>query len=637
MRIGRGLTGSTRGRDSKRRPLAVQKRSSPAPPPLQPFGVNHYFKFREGVDADLLEADLRRFMDDNRYMGSESFKMRYIFRKLTDVHLRSPNPFDGGSNNVQRLWLYAAIGVLVLLISGCNFVMLATLRSVDRMREIGIRKTVGGEGGQLLRQYLVDAFAHTLLAALLAIFLLQLALPRMQVALGLPLQIDLWTWESFGLCLAIVAGFTLVSGAYPALLMSKGKPAELLSNSSGVVLASGNGLRRTLVGIQFAIVIMLLLASAVVQQQIRYMQNRDRGFSLDNVVALRMPSFELTLKAAALVTEFARLPGVQAAAAGSVAPGTITIGQPPPVRRTAADGEVIEAAIQGASVGSEYFRALSVPVLAGREFSVAIDGQPPAQGDAPPSIRDVMLNLSAAQDLGFSAPEMAIEQLLETESRNQQGELTRQAGRVIGVVADTQFSSVLLPPVPQIYYFSAQAGFVAVKLQPEADVAAVTSALKAVWDSVIGTGAFSPLSPELMDGNLLRREEFEARIIIGSTMLAMVIALLGLYGLVAATVVKREKEIGVRKVMGADRKSIVALLLWQFSKPVLVANLIAWPLGFWGVRQWLQRFPYQLDTTQIVWAGLTASVVALLIAWLTVGFMAAKAASAKPVLALRNE
>jgi putative ABC transport system permease protein len=117
----------------------------------------------------------------------------------------------------------------------------------------------------------------------------------------------------------------------------------------------------------------------------------------------------------------------------------------------------------------------------------------------------------------------------------------------------------------------------------------------------------------------------------------MVIALLGLYGLVAATMVKRVKEIGVRKVMGADRTMIVSLLLWQFSKPVLVANLIAWPLGVWSVMQWLQRFPYQLDMKLIVLSGLAASVSALLIAWLTVGFMAAKAASVKPVQALRYE
>jgi putative ABC transport system permease protein len=139
-----------------------------------------------------------------------------------------------------------------------------------------------------------------------------------------------------------------------------------------------------------------------------------------------------------------------------------------------------------------------------------------------------------------------------------------------------------------------------------------------------------------MNGQL-RREQFEARIVIASAVLAMVIALLGLYALVAATVVKRVKEIGVRKVMGADRMTIVRLLLWQFTKPVVLANLLAWPLGYWAVMQWLQRFPYQIDMQLIVQSGLAASAVALFIAWLTVGFMAAKAASVKPVLALRYE
>jgi putative ABC transport system permease protein len=308
------------------------------------------------------------------------------------------------------------------------------------------------------------------------------------------------------------------------------------------------------------------------------------------------------------------------------------------VRRVLDDGSVVEAPIQQNSVGTDYFRTLSVPVVAGREFSVEMDGTGVvAPGSEPPTLRNILLNVSAAQDLGFSTPEMAMEQLLETDIRTPEGENRVQSLRVIGVVADTQFSSIMLPPVPQYYGLSAQNGFVAVKLAPGTDRAAVTSAMEATWNNVMSSGTFAPVSPDLLDGNMLRREQFEARVILGSTGLAMIIALLGLYGLVAATVVKRVKEIGVRKVMGADRTTIVSLLLWQFSKPVLVANLIAWPFGFWAITQWLQRFPYQLDTQLIVLSGVGASVAALLIAWLTVGVMAAKAASVKPVLALRYE
>jgi len=204
-------------------------------------------------------------------------------------------------------------------------------------------------------------------------------------------------------------------------------------------------------------------------------------------------------------------------------------------------------------------------------------------------------------------------------------------------VADIQFSSAMLPPVPTYYAFM-QLGIPVIKAGSQTDLATLTPRLKTVWDAVSnGVVPFLVLDTGSFAAFQLRREEFEARLITGSAVLAIVIALLGLYGLVAATVIKRVKEIGVRKVMGAERKSIVTLFLWQFSKPILVANVLAWPFGFWAIRQWLTRFPYQLDTAMIVASGLAASFIALLIAWLTVGVMAARASSVKPVLALRYE
>ena len=158
------------------------------------------------------------------------------------------------------------------------------------------------------------------------------------------------------------------------------------------------------------------------------------------------------------------------------------------------------------------------------------------------------------------------------------------------------------------------------------------------WSSVRTCSTpFVPTDIERLSSLLLAEQEFEASIVTGSTVLAIAIALMGLYGLVAATVVKRVKEIGVRKVMGAERSAIVTLFLWQFSKPIAAANLVAWPVGFWAVTQWLQRFPYQLYMTRVVLTGHDASLPAQLNAWLTVGVMAARAAGTKPVLALRYE
>jgi putative ABC transport system permease protein len=608
------------------------------PPQQQPFFVSHYFKLQQGINPRFLETDLRAFMDENRFMQYGDTKTRYVLRPLRDVHL-SPGVFATG-DNVRRLWIFAAIGVLVLLISGCNFVMLATLRSIDRMREVGIRKTIGGEAGQLMRQYLLDALCHTLLAAALALALLKFCMPSLQVMLQLPAGFGELGWRGLLLSFAIVAGFTLVSCLYPAWLTTRGKPALMLRDGTGTVLAGGNGLRRNLVGIQFAIVVILLLASAVVKQQIDYVKNRDRGYSFDNVVGLgAFFSNETRSKMRTLETEFAKVPGVSVIASGNLSPAVFYLIPPSLIRTVMPDGTVKEALLEQSSIGPDFFKTLSVPIYAGREFSPAIEGTIPVtqNTNAAPSEIKLILNDTAAKALGFTTPDMAVDRLLETEVKNNDGQLRKLVYRVIGVVADTQFASVLVPPVPQLYVLAQQGNLLAVKLEPEADMISVTAALKEIWVSIVGDAEFSPINiAEIMNGQL-RREQFEARIVIASAVLAMVIALLGLYALVAATVVKRVKEIGVRKVMGADRMTIVRLLLWQFTKPVVLANLLAWPLGYWAVMQWLQRFPYQIDMQLIVQSGLAASAVALLIAWLTVGFMAAKATSVKPVLALRYE
>jgi putative ABC transport system permease protein len=426
----------------------------------------------------------------------------------------------------------------------------------------------------------------------------------------------------------MIVAFAFISGIYPALLMARGKPVTLLRNSSGSMVGGGSALRRLLVGIQFTLVIVLLLASVVIRQQIDYTRQRGPGYNLDNTLTLSLANPQAA-NMATLLDEFARVPGVLAVGSGGAGPGRQGIARNP-VRSTDGDGTVTEAGMNSANVGPDYFAVMSVPTVAGREFTREVEGTEAREV----ALGKVLLNASAVQALGFASPRDIVDQLVDIEF----GDGSTRSVRVIGVVADTQFTSLMLPPVPEFYLFSAANGFVVVKLQPGADVAAVRAGLEVAWRSIVGDALpFGAGSGELMRQSELRREEFEARLVTGSSVLALVIALLGLYGLVAATVVKRVKEIGVRKVMGADAARIVALLLWQFSKPVLVANLVAWPLGSWAVLRWLERFPFRLDLGVIVVSAFGASVFALLVAWLTMGLLAAHAASEKPVAALRYE
>jgi putative ABC transport system permease protein len=607
-----------------------------ATPQRTPLTVSHYMKLREGVDANKLESALRSFMDDNKLMDYGTQKTRYDIQLLSDAHLEA-SPFLPG-DNIQRLWTFAAVGVLVLLISGCNFVMLATLRMVDRMRAVGIRKTLGGGAGQLLRFYLVDAFLHTLVAATLALALLELVVPTLRAQLQVPFDPQPLSARNLGWTLLLVLSFTALSSGYPAWLLAKGKPSYLLRNGSGAVLGTGNTLRKILVMLQFAIVVVLLLATAVVQRQMAYTQNRDRGYSMENVVALRLRG-DLISKVPALIDEFSRVPGVELAATGSASPGTFRVFTPPKVKALAPDGSSREAEIPGVGVGAGYFKALSAKLLAGREFSVELDTPPnPTSNPVPqPTNYNIVINEAGMRALGFASPEAILQQQLTVDRKMQDGTTIQDTLRVVGVLADMQLTSMLSPPTVEYYVYVPQNRFIAVKLEADAKLATVKPELERVWDSIMTDAAFTPLEGPSLTGPALEREELEASILTGSAVLALVIALMGLYGLVGATVAKRVREIGLRKAMGANSSSIVGLFLWQFSKPIMLANLLAWPLGLWAVQQWLQRFPYQLNLNQILLAALAASVLALLIAWLTVALLTAKAANTKPAQSLKYE
>ncbi|MDR2213855.1 MAG: ABC transporter permease, partial [Pseudomonadales bacterium] len=503
--------------------------------------VTNYFKLRPGFSASELESELRVFMDENNYMNPGIVRVRFTFMPLRDLHLL-PSLFEPGDGDTAGLLhAFAAIGALVLLISGCNFVMLATLRSLDRVREVGIRKVMGAETGQLLRQYLLDVLLQTLMAALFACVLLEISLPWLQTKLGVPLALDLFSWRNLAQGVFVLLVFALLSGIYPAILMSRGKPVQLLRNSASSLVSTGNTLRRLLVGIQFAIVIALLLASAVLWLQIDYTRNRSRGYDMDNVMLVRTSGPEITQKMSTVLDEFNRVPGVAEAATGSasVSPGVIAIVTPVSATYTADDGQVVNGSMQSAGIGAGYFRVMAVPLLAGREFSTEIEGTVPeiSAEQAAADVINIVLNLAATREMGFASPATALDRLIKVGS---------QQARIIGVVADTQFSSVLLPPQPQYYRYS-QGSQLAIRLEPNADRTAVIADLQAIWTAIVGAVPFEPLSADMLEPNMLASEESKAQIITGSTILALIIALLGLYGLVEATVNKRTKEIGVRK------------------------------------------------------------------------------------------
>ncbi|MDE1145214.1 MAG: ABC transporter permease [Azospirillaceae bacterium] len=548
---------------------------------------------------------------------------------LTAMHT---DPLEGLGVSPVTLATFAVVACLVLGIAVVNFVNLATARSALRAREVAVRKTLGGRRGQLVGQFLLETVLLALVAGLLGLALVELALPRFLALLDARLDSGFLSgaWlMAVTLPLSLLVG--LLGGIYPALVLSRPRPTDLLRQARA---AGGGRLRAVLVMLQFSAAIVLVISTLVMGQQTRYASTQDLGFRADGALVLRgldRPAGQAgvqTLREAVL-----RIPGVAAAGATANLPSdhsewtnNYRLPQTP--------AGTPDLLIRTEQVDVDYMQTLGVPLLAGRLF----DRQRPGDLTSRPALRTgtsggvhaaipAVLSITAARRLGLATAEQAV------------GRTVMYGGdtvlTVIGVVDDVQFGTARSGFEPTVYFaMRDELSALLVRLAPNAD-GATLAAIDDTWRQLFPD---LPLRREFLDDHIRQLYADEARqgdLLALFSGLAILIACLGLFGLAAFTAERRTKEIGLRKVLGATVADIVRLLVWQFSKPVLVANLVAWPVAWVLMGRWLGGFAYRVQLDPLVFAA--AGLSALLIAWATVAGHAARVAAARPVDALRYE
>jgi putative ABC transport system permease protein len=570
--------------------------------------------------------------------------LRYYPQPVREIYFNPvanpnfPTIISGDSNMVA---VFAMISVLILLVGIANFVILSTARATERAREVGVRKVSGASRAQVVMQFVGESLLFSSLAVISATALVELLLPLFGTLTGKQLAI---AYDSSATWLAL-AGLLLLTGVtggiYPAVVLSdlrwSGASAtlQLLRREVGV------GLRNFLMLFQFSISIGLVIATAVVYAQLLYLGKIEPGFNPERLLVVEnMNSREISAGKNTFRQEILALPGVTNAAYSSNQPnnvgsGGVDVGLFRP-RGSTGPGFGVAAL----SIGTDFFETYQIPVLSGRTF---IDGRDPEQlrpNRMTPAEREnyqnqqkhVVLNETAARAFGFDPPAAATDHYIQTAGSD--GEFRDVL--VIGVVADAQFIDLHVRPVAEVYQFFPEiARFITLRYQGEQQD--ILESVERVWQRHMGDALFVFSFVEQNLAQVFTKERNEARILATFTLLALSIACLGLFGSAAFSTALRTREIGVRKVMGAQVWQIVRLLLWQFSRPVLLANLVAWPLATWAMVQWLKRFPYQLELWMLVPICLLSALIALCIAWLAVGSTAAKAASASPALALRYE
>ncbi len=585
------------------------------------WGANNFMTYilvNEEFDATRTEAQFPAFLDRNMTGFDEvapSTFTNLFLQPLTDIHLHSQLDSELEANgNINHVYIMGAIGVFLLLIACFNFINLSTARATSRGKEVGLRKVVGAFRRQLIAQHLSESILVALFAFLVAIVLVTLALPWLNDFTGKSLRLVQYVQPVavLGVLGAVVLVGTL-AGLYPAFIISGFKPALTLKGRSGSTRGSGQ-VRKVLVVVQFTVSIVMIIATLITYQQLNYLNNQDLGYTKDQVVLL-YNSYRLGDRYEAFYNELTQDPAIINASRSSIVPterlldsqGT-AVGQGDSLVTTA-------IVMKDVRIDPEYFATYQVPLISGRSFSKDI-----ASDDS----TSFIINETAARMVGWSNEEAVGQTILNGPT----------TGTVVGVVKDFHFESLHQPIVPVVFHGQPRFRELSVRVAA-ADMPEALAHMEATWKQFVSDQPFAYEFLSESYQHLYDSERSQNELFIIFASLAIFIAAMGLFGLATFSTQQRTKEVSIRKVLGAPVSSILRLLSKEILILVLIANVIAWPIAWYAMREWLSGFAYHVEMS--VFTYLLAAVLALVITLITISSQTVKAALTNPATILRND
>lgn len=608
-----------------------------------------YLKLRPGADPRAIEAALpawekRVIPDENageaRFNAGDEQDWKLV--NLADVHLGDGQ--DGAmtpGNDHGTIRTFAVIALLILAMAVVNFVNLATARAGQRAREVALRKVLGANRRQLIVQFIGESVLVAVIAMVIALALVELLAPGFAAFLKADMTVGYFGPEGIALpVLLLVLAVGVLGGLYPAFFISRFQPAAVLKANRSAAETPGSGrLRSALVVGQFAVSIGLIICTAVIYAQTVYARSVDPGYDRSRILQVdELSRYQLIGKGNAMVERARQVPGVEAV-------GRTTIGVA--TDNNSNTGVMVPGRTDPVTIGiyqvdSGFLAAMGMAMKAGRWFDdarpldeMALPYPPDRASEAALAARggNIVVNELAARRLGFANPAEAVGKSFRAALVD--NEIGLVPVTVIGVVADARFRSIKEPLDPIMFVNTRVGPHSHMIVRFKGNPAAVREGVGRAWASVASDVPYKAEFSEDIIGELYEAEDARARTFAGFALLAAIVACLGLFGLAAFTAERRTKEIGIRKVLGARTRDIVRLLVWQFSRPVLIANLIAWPVAWWLMRDWLNGFDSRIGLSPAFF--LVAGLVALLVAGATIIVHATRVARASPVLALRYE
>lgn len=566
------------------------------------FYYNTYFLLQPNASAKRISEKVNQLEQSNNPSDSST---SYSLQSLSDIHLYTA---DGNDNAMLMVRIFFIVAIIVLLIACINYVNLVTARATQRAKEIGVRKIIGANKTQLFGQFLGESIIIIALALLIALLLIQLLIPAYNELSGKQLTLSLANASLVLIISIAIVATVLTAGVYPALLLSSFHPLQVIK---GKFLRGSNNVsfRKILVVIQFTFSIALIICTLVIAGQLNYIYNRPLGYDKENVFMVGMRG-DMNKHLQSLKNELLKHSSVLAVTASN--------GQLLNIGNTTGDvawdskGPEQPFIIHPIAIEKDFIEVFNMELVEGRSFT-----------DSKADAMAYILNETAIKQMGIQSPIGKRFSLWERE------------GTIIGVVKDFHISSIHNKIEPVVFLYEPEwNGLLYVKTTKEGAPKAIAAA-EAMWKKFNPNYPFEFTFLDEAFDSMYKADQRTKKLFVYFASIAILLSCLGLFGLVTYTAEQRTKEIGIRKVLGASVSNIAFLLSRNFLWLVLLANLLAYPLAWWGMRKWLENFAYRIELQERTF--LIAGFIAIIIAISTVSYQSIKAALANPVDSLKNE
>ena len=589
---------------------------------------NTYIQVIPGTKKLVIEAKLPVIVNKLHDRKKDGFNRAYFLQPLKDIHLYSHLRFEHEKNgNAKTVYFLSLTALLILLIAWVNYVNLSTARSIERAKEVGLRKVVGASIWSLIRQFLIESFIINVIAVFISLIIVELTYPYWSVIIGMPASFSLWkNNDLIVLLLVLIFISPLISGIYPAFVLSSYSPISILRGSFKSSF-KGIFLRKGLVIFQFTISIILLVVLIVFNRQVSFMRNKNLGIDIKQKLVVNAPSkiqngtnWETAFST--FINELQNKSLIEDATFSSVIPGM-------------ENGDVTGGVRQGKQqyeqgkqvyfvyVGKNFLDFFDINLVCGRNF---FNSELKGLYQSGYNAKGLIINESAVKEFGFYSPQDAIGASIYVDNGN--------IGDVIGVIKDYHQQSLDKEIEPTIFEGVTSANYFVFNIGAEH----ILEKLEGINNYFVKIFPGNPFEYNFLDEFFDRqyKSDIQTAEILGIfTFLSIFISCLGLVGLSSLIILHRTKEIGIRKVLGASIKSLLVLLSKEFVKWLLFANIIAWPIAYYLMNKWLEDFAYRINLT--LWLFLFSGIIAFFIAVATVSYQSIKAAQANPVESLKYE